>query len=312
MKNLARLLLGLLIVFLLTTLAAVYFRPAEVGESLTRAMLGIKGMTHHQVIQDGISYSFFERHPEAPKTLVLVHGLGDHAGSWWQTLDKLEDFHVIALDLPGHGDSGPATGEITIPMFERALEIVDSRRGDKPLTLLGNSMGGYVILRYALDHPGKVQHLVLLNAAGMPMEISRDVFLPQSRQATAATILKVLGPEEKQPPGFILDDIQRSMNAGPIPRLWNAITTAGPLTHELPNVAVRTDVVWGTQDGLIPVEQGRAMAKLIPNARFHPIEHCAHSPQITCPELFLPVLTGILSAPPHTDEHPSEKPPNAP
>lgn len=296
MKRAVRVGVGIAALTLLSLILIVLARPAWIGTSATRALLKYKGMTQHEKIHEGVRYSFFERNPSAPRTVVLVHGLGDQAGSWWQTLDVLENFHVIALDLPGHGDSGPLQGEITIPMFERALEIVEERRGHKPLTLIGNSMGGYVALRYTLDHPNRVEHLIPLNAAGMPMDISREVFLPQSREATAATILKVIGPEETQPPSFVLDDIQRTMNDGPIPRLWNAITTAGPLTDELPNIHVRTDVIWGTQDGLIPVEQGRAMAELIPDAQFHPIEHCAHSPQITCPELFLPVLTRVLSA----------------
>ncbi len=282
------------LVLLLMSMSAVLTSPVSVALGFTRAMMLVKGMTHHVESNGDFEVSFFEKNEEKQQTVILVHGLSDQAGTWWQTLEVLEDYHVIAVELPGHGESGPPSGDIDVAMFRKAIGFV-MKRSHGPAILIGNSLGGYVSLDYGLKNPERVARIVAIDAAGMPMEINADVFMPVDRAGMAETMFKVTGPNEPTIPGFILDDIRDSLLAGATPRVWKAIRDGGPLDQELPFLTVPTDVIWGDQDGLIPVEQGRAMAKLIPGASYAEISGCGHSPQATCSEELNPILSRILS-----------------
>jgi pimeloyl-ACP methyl ester carboxylesterase len=102
--------------------------------------------------------------PSAPP-LILVHGGLDHSRSWDHLAQALRvDFHVVAPDLRGHGDSGWATGS----SYSLADHVYDLTRLVKSenfenVTLVGHSMGGMVSLTYAGAFPKAVSRLVVLD-----------------------------------------------------------------------------------------------------------------------------------------------------
>lgn len=287
------LILAVIVLILLATIA-VLSSPVSIALSFARGMMRVKGMTHHIESVGDFDVSFFESNEDKPQTVILVHGLSDQAGTWWQTLDVLDEYHVIAVELPGHGQSGPPSGDIDLPMFRKAIEFAINR-SHGPAILIGNSLGGYVSLQYGLENPERVARIIAIDAAGMPMKIDAAVFMPTDREGMAKTMFKVTGPNEPTIPGFILDDIRDSLLAGATPRVWKALRDGGPLDKELPRLVVPTDVIWGDQDGLIPVGMGREMAKIIPGATYVEIPGCGHSPQATCSEALNPILSRILS-----------------
>jgi pimeloyl-ACP methyl ester carboxylesterase len=110
--------------------------------------------------------------PERP-LLLLVHGGRDHARSWdWVARALRNDYHVIAPDLRGHGDSAWAVGSsyaISDFVFDIAqlLEAV----GESPVTIVGHSLGGAVSLLYAGLFPERVSRLVAIEGLGPPPAI---------------------------------------------------------------------------------------------------------------------------------------------
>jgi pimeloyl-ACP methyl ester carboxylesterase len=97
--------------------------------------------------------------------LVLIHGGGDHCRSWDALARALQpDFHVIAPDLRGHGDSEWAKGG-SYPLSEyvydltRLVQVIDTPR----VSLIGHSMGGMVSLIYTGAFPERVSSLVVLD-----------------------------------------------------------------------------------------------------------------------------------------------------
>jgi alpha-beta hydrolase superfamily lysophospholipase len=112
-----------------------------------------------------------ERRPRG--VVVLVHGLGEHAGRYDEVALRLNDwgFSVRGHDHYGHGESGGPRGGLTAAsrLVHDLAEIVDSTRGrtprELPLLLLGHSMGGVVAASYAADHPHHVDGLVLSSPA---------------------------------------------------------------------------------------------------------------------------------------------------
>ncbi len=105
--------------------------------------------------------------PEAPP-LVLVHGGRDHCRNWdWVASRLAADYHVIAPDLRGHGDSGWAeAGGYGMTGFIYDLAQLVHQQTTAPITLIGHSLGGNVALRFTGLYPDLVRRLVCIEGLG--------------------------------------------------------------------------------------------------------------------------------------------------
>ena len=97
--------------------------------------------------------------------LIFVHGWTCDLSSWTaQVPEFAKKYRVLALDLPGHGQSaGPADGEFSIGLFARAVEAVRAEAGVDRVVLIGHSMGAPVIREYARLYPPHVAGLVAVD-----------------------------------------------------------------------------------------------------------------------------------------------------
>ncbi len=109
--------------------------------------------------------------PVAPKTLelgkgptiVLVHELGGNRSSWMPTVRKLVGkYHVVLVDLPGHGDS-PAPDPFTFEAAAEALDLVLAKQNPDSTVLVGKGVGGMLSLLDLKAHPGRVRGIVLID-----------------------------------------------------------------------------------------------------------------------------------------------------
>jgi pimeloyl-ACP methyl ester carboxylesterase len=112
--------------------------------------------------------------PDAPP-LVLVHGGRDHAHSWDRVARALcRDFHVVAPDLRGHGESDwTSDGVYAAPCFIYDLACLVEQIG-APVTLVGHSLGGSIVLRYAGIFPERVARLVVVEGTGQTPPAVRE------------------------------------------------------------------------------------------------------------------------------------------
>jgi len=110
---------------------------------------------------------------EEKPLLLLVHGGRDHARSWdWVASDLRRDFHVIAPDLRGHGDSAWAVGSIYslidyVLDVAQLLKVVDRF----PVTIIGHSLGGSIALHYTGIYPDRVAKVVAIEGLGPSPEM---------------------------------------------------------------------------------------------------------------------------------------------
>ncbi|WP_439133560.1 alpha/beta fold hydrolase [Pseudomaricurvus sp.] len=101
-------------------------------------------------------------------TLILVHGMHDHARSWdWVARDLSQNWHVIAVDLRGHGDSGwsPDRAYHNPYLLHDLVDLVDSLDAET-VTIVAHSLGGNPATRFAALYPKRVDKLVLVDAMG--------------------------------------------------------------------------------------------------------------------------------------------------
>ncbi|XP_076958386.1 putative 1-acylglycerol-3-phosphate O-acyltransferase [Bidens hawaiensis] len=117
----------------------------------------------------------FESNKESP-TLVMVHGYAAAQGFFFRNFDALtKHFRVIAIDQLGWGGSSRPdftckSTEETEAWFIDSLEEWRKAKNLDKFVLLGHSFGGYVAAKYALKHPERVQHLILVGSAGFMSE----------------------------------------------------------------------------------------------------------------------------------------------
>lgn len=107
------------------------------------------------------------------KPLILLHGLMGSSLSWFQNIPYFaEDYHVFAFDFPGLGKSELGNYHCKIKSYSKVLEkVIEEKNFEKPI-LVGISLGGHVALEYTLNHPGKVDKLVLISPTGTSKPIN--------------------------------------------------------------------------------------------------------------------------------------------
>ena len=124
-------------------------------------------ISHHFISQRLRLHYVDWGNPDAPP-LVLVHGGRDHCRNWdWVAADLARDWHVIAPDLRGHGDSAWASdGDYGMTAFVYDLAQLIHGLGLAPVTLIAHSLGGNVALRYAGLYPANVAKIVAIEGLG--------------------------------------------------------------------------------------------------------------------------------------------------
>ena len=102
-------------------------------------------------------------------TLILVHGGFDHGRSWdWTARALAKDYHVVALDLRGHGDSGwSADGAYMMTNYVYDLALLVDLLDRSPIRIVGHSLGGSIALRFAGLFPDKVDKIVAIEGLGL-------------------------------------------------------------------------------------------------------------------------------------------------
>jgi pimeloyl-ACP methyl ester carboxylesterase len=130
----------------------------------------IVGPTSHFFVSQRLRLHYVDwGNPERP-TLLLVHGNRDHARNWdWVARALRHDWHVVAPDLRGHGDSAWVVGG-PYAIADNVLDLANliDALGPGPITLVGHSLGGSVAVMYAGTFPERVTKLVSIEGLGPP------------------------------------------------------------------------------------------------------------------------------------------------
>ena len=237
----------------------------------------------------------------AGPTLVLLHGAGDSAGTWSSIVKTFTPrYRVVIPDLAGHGGSAPAEGPISVGQVLTGLEAVMQQGPQDPAIIVGNSLGAWAAMLYARAHPDRVARLVLVNGGALVGDRPDLSLTPKTREEAAALMTQLRDPSAEPIPGFVLDNVVREAQAGPIARL---VQTAGEmgqyvLEGRLHEVTVPADLLWGESDRLFSIAYARRMMSQLPAARLTTIPGCGHVPQQECPVRFGAALSDVLTMPP--------------
>lgn len=214
--------------------------------------------------------------------LVFLHGAGtvtgfDFAKSWARR------FHVIIPYHPGFGASAddPAVTEIHdyVLHYVELFDMLELRR----FRLVGQSMGGFIATKYAIEHGSAVEKLVLVCPIGIPVPPGQPTanFLavpPEELPALLAhdpqTVIKHL-PSGEPPAEFVAERVKEAATAARLLGDGNR-TSDEKLPRYLHRLTMPTLLVWGREDRLTPVGQHTAWAKALPNATVKLFDNAGH------------------------------------
>jgi pimeloyl-ACP methyl ester carboxylesterase len=279
------------VVLLLLAGAVFYFNPLWVADQQIRLRLWREGVHSEYAMVDGYRIHYFEVLPpkgSVEKPLVLVHGLGARGEDWGAMLPALAaaGFHVYAPDLLGYGRSPKPDVSYSIPMEETVvvqfMQAMHVARAD----VGGWSMGGWISMKLALDHPEMVDRLMVYDSAGIyfPATWQPDLFTP-SDTAGVRKLMTMLSPKPITMPEFAAKAAVRKLqeNAWVIDRSTSSMLSGRDLLDfKLQNIRQPMLIVWGAQDALIPLAAGETMHRSVPQSVLAVVEGCGHLAPAEC------------------------------
>lgn len=233
-------------------------------------------------------------------TVVFLHGAGDQAGTWSLVVPGLASrFRVIALDLPGHGGSQPRTGPLPMDVvFQGTRQALQQLCPEEPVTVVGNSLGAWLACILAREEK-RVAKIVLVNGGPIQGHYLGPTLAPKTREEAREVMKVLMGPSGAAIPGFILDDVVRAGQAGPIARLLQALSSWENYVwqkEELGKVTVPVFLLWGEEDRLFDRAYAQKLLDAFPHAQADWLAGCGHIPQRQCPAAFSQKLLRLLSA----------------
>lgn len=233
--------------------------------------------------------------------LLFLHGVGNQGGSWFEVAPAFTDsYRVVVPDLPGHGESAPASGDLPMATVVGGAErLLLDLTGERPAVVVGNSMGAWIATLLALRHPDRVERIVLVNGGPLPGDPSAPSLLPKSREEAARLMSMLRDPGAPPLPDWLLDDLVRRAPEGPTARLTRDLPglIAHLLVGRLGEIHTPVDLLWGSSDRLMTPAYAERLASGLPAARLTRLDKCGHIPQLECAPAFVAALRALLSGP---------------
>ena len=298
MKFALRVVAFLVLMFIVAGL--VFYRyPLWVADQQIRFHLWRAGVKSDYIEVGGYRLHYFEASPSGGggTPLVLVHGLGARGEDWGAMIPRLaaRGFHVYVPDLLGFGrsprpdvDYSISLEEQTVAQFMQAMHVPRADVG-------GWSMGGWIAMKLALDHPEMVDRLMIYDSAGtyFPATWGPDLFTPTGVDGVRE-LMAMLTPKPRTLPNFAAEAALRKLqgNAWVLRRSMTSMTGGRDLLDfRLYQISQPMLIVWGAQDELIPLSVGEAIHKKVPQSVLDIIEGCGHLAPAECPR---PAVEGTV------------------
>ena len=233
--------------------------------------------------------------------VIMVHGLAASLHDWDSLLPELAKagYAGYALDILGHGDSAKPRQldhYTSDSVFEHMLNWIDSLNLDEPAVLIGHSLGGYLVLQFALEYPERVRALVLANPfytqdqlpATLRFFLRRPLLNTTLIERTPYWLFRIIIDVTSLQFGNTPDQIHTLPENVRIqtaldykraaPGIYNIPRTLHDLTPDLPRIDKPALVIWGARDQTINPKTFPMLVEKLPDAVGKVMPICGHVP----------------------------------
>lgn len=266
---------------------------------------------------------YFEAGDPKKTKLILIHGLGDEADTWRHVIQPLaEEYHVLALDLPGFGRSEKPIRQFTPQFLIKTIMTFMDSLSIPSGWFMGSSLGGILSHAAALQNPDRVSGLILVDGAFLQARPMSDRGLQLMRipllgeflytklrwdPEAAFNSLRVVYHDLDSLPAadksFLFKRVNRRVwSRGQRRAYFSTLRNLVPwvnknqsgLREKLASLQIPTLVLRGEYDALFPRENSQAIVETQPRAESITIKGVNHLPQQEAPEEFLQIVQDWL------------------
>ena len=250
--------------------------------------------------------------------LVLLHGSGPGVTAWHNFSGTLgafaRSFRTLALDMPGWGGSDrpdPAV-HYTRAAADAVVRMLDAA-GEERADFVGNSMGGGVAVRFALEHPDRTGRLVLIAPGGITLPFMTpfptegvqrilDFNADPSKETMLAWMRSMVGDRSVLTEEFVSDRMERALRPEEVdwsramypPPGSHRVKDGAPLHSQLRKVRTPTLLMWGAADRVVPLDSAMHPLQQLPQVELHCFARCGHWTMIERREEFQRVTLEFL------------------
>ena len=284
----------ILIILLLVVVAAGALLALAVTRDIPLETLEARYADEHSrfVEVDGLRVHY--RDQGSGPTLVLLHGTGASLHTWDGWVAELQDsFRVIRMDLPAFGLTGPGVDrDYRISAYVDFLQAFSEALELDHFALAGNSLGGHIAWRYALEYPEQVNTMVLVAPSAYPpsdmpraIRLARTPVLNQlvrhvlTPQRIRDSLEEVYGDPAQVDEELVTRYYELTLRPGNRQAFIDRARTEMTWRHnELGEIDTPTLIIWGGRDIWIPPVNGEQMVRDMPHARLYTFPELGHVP----------------------------------
>jgi pimeloyl-ACP methyl ester carboxylesterase len=281
-------------------------RNAALSTILPRTLQTVPAQSEGAATVYGVKIHYVEA--GSGPVVILLHGLGGNTTNWAFNIAPLaQKYRVVVLDQIGFGQSDKPLINYRVATYVDFLDAFLKELKIERASFVGNSMGGWVAAAYALAHPEKVERLVLVDAAGFAFAPDFDTsqlikLNPSTREGMKELISRVFYNKQIfMSDAFINASMAARINAGDghtIRSITESIIRREDfLDNRLSVIKQPTLIIWGREDGLLPLTDGQRFQKEIPGAQLLVFDQCGHVPQVEKAAEFNAAVLKFLAAP---------------
>lgn len=245
---------------------------------------------------------------DAP-VLLLIHGITQDASTWEPLAEVLaDDARLIAVDLPGHGDSESPPGDHSLGAYASTVRDLMLALEQDHATVVGHSLGGGVALQFAYQFPEMVDRIVLVDSGGLGPEVSpllRAASLPgadpviallssdtvQDLAASVSRALTRLGLRAGTDLAEVWRGISKLADPGARRSFLRTVRATIGLGGQRVSASdklylaghVPTLLIWGAQDRVIPLSHATTAHDAIPGSHLKVLRDAGHFPHLDDP-----------------------------
>lgn len=287
-----------LALMLVAAASVLYFSPTTLLASVQLVERQLAGLTLKQAQVGDLSIHYYEGGPANGETLLMIHGFGANKDNWLRFAKHFTArYHVIALDLPGFGDSSKPDASYDVGSQVERVAAFAKALGIAKVHLIGNSMGGHIAALYAARYPEQVLSAALLDNAGVESPQKSEMFQRLERGEPNPLVVKtpedfprllafvfVAAPPLPEP--LQQHFAQQAMtNSALYEKIFSHLVERYiPLEPELPKIEAPTLLLWGDQDRVLHVSSIEVMRPLLKKPSVVIMKDCGHVPMLERPE----------------------------